>query len=469
MSLKRDKSNFINNISKAMKITNEKLSELELRIKIEISGDDYRERLTKQLKNYQQKATVKGFRKGMAPMGLIERLYKESLKAEEVQNLLNENLYKYIDDEKMDIMGMPLANEEMTATPDFAHESDFTFYFDAALMPAVAIDWSTLDVKLTQVKVGAKEIDKHIEYLTQQYGKFETPETLGEGDTVYGRVEELDTSGEVKSDGFQSFASFKVAKVKDEAIRALFIGKKADDTIDFNLGKAFTATEMEHVFRMDAAEAKKLKCNVRMKISGTSHISPHPIDQELFDRVFAGQGISSEEQFRKAIAKQIETANGEQSKILFVNQVHKALLDQFHADIPERFLKRWILSRDKEQKLTAAELDAQWAERYLPGIKWELIENELNKIEPLTPKHDEVLAAIKEIIGHNATPAADESPEAFDERMTQAAESIARDENNTRPIVDRIYQDKLFDLLKKQIQPEVEKITAKEFEERARG
>lgn len=452
-----------------MNITSEKLSNLELRIKLEIGENDYKERVDRQLKEYQHKATVPGFRKGMAPMGLIQRMYKSAIVADEVQNLLGENLYKYLDDEKLEILGSPLSNDEMTATPDFAKETSFTFYFDAALAPEVNIDWSKIDVKLTQVKVGAKDIDKQIDYITRQYGKFETPETIGEGDFVYGKVVELDKAGNEKEGGVQSFVSFELANVKDEEIRNSIIGKKAEEAVVFNMGKAFSAAEIERTLRIETAAAKKFKSDVRLTISGCSRITPHAIDAELFERVFPGETIKDEAAFRKAIGKQIERANNEQSEILYVNQVRKALLDQFNAEVPEAFLKRWILSRSKDEKLTAEQLDAEWAEKYLPGIKWELIDGALNKIEPINPTHAEVVARIKELLGRNDSRQDGEDDAAYDKRLTEAAESIARDENNSRQLVDQLYVSKTFAMLKKQLKPEVEKVTAKEFETRAKG
>lgn len=452
-----------------MNITSEKLSNLDLRIKMEIEENDYKERVAKQLKEYQHKATVPGFRKGMAPMGLIQRMYKSAVVADEVQNLLGENLYKYIDEQKLEILGSPLSNDELTPAPDFAHATAFTFYFDAALTPEVNIDWSKVDVKLTQIKVGAKEIAKQVDYITRQYGKFETPEVIGAEDFVYGKIVELDKAGNEKEGGVQSFVSFEVANIKDEEIRNSIVGKKAEEAVTFTMSKAFPAAEIERMLHLDTAAAKKFKSEVRLTVSGCSRITPHAIDSELFERVFPGEKIETEEAFRKAVGKQIERANNEQCEMLYVSQVRKALLDQFNAELPEAFLKRWILSRASDGKLTAEQLEAEWAEKYLPGMKWELIDGALNKIENINPTHAEVVARIKELISRNGQRQEGEDDAAYEKRINEAAESIARDENNSRQIIDQLYVSKTFALLKKQLKPEVEKITAKEFEERAKG
>ena len=124
-----------------MNITRENLSDLELCVRIDIEEKDYLEFVKKQLKDYQRKANIPGFRKGMAPMGLIERMYKGAVIGDAVQNELNTSLFKYIDDEKLHILGMPMSNDEKTGEIDFAHGKDFTFYFDLAIAPEFSNEW----------------------------------------------------------------------------------------------------------------------------------------------------------------------------------------------------------------------------------------------------------------------------------------------------------------------------------------
>lgn len=452
-----------------MNITRENLSDLDLRIKIEIDENDYKERVNKQLKDYQHKATIPGFRKGMAPMGLIQRMYKTAIVADEVQNMLGESLYKYIDDEKIEIMGSPLSNDELTPAPDFATQTAFTFIFDAAYMPQVEIHWDKVDVKMAQIKTSAKDTDKQIDYLTKQHGKFETPETIGENDYIYGKAVEIDNEGNEKEGGVSTFISFELPTVKDEEIRKELIGKKAEETVTFNTAKAFSAADIEKNFRLAPDVAKKFKSDVKLTISGCSRITPHELNEEFYEELFPGEGIKDADAFRKAVAKSIDKANDEQCEILYVNQVRKALLDQFDTPIPEAFLKRWILSRSKEENVTAESVENEWNEKYLPGIKWELIDAALNKIKSIEPTYPEIIDHIKSIISKNARPEEGEDPKEYEKRIDEAAKSIAKDENNTRQIVDKLYVQKTAQMLREQLKPEVEKITTKEFEERCKA
>ncbi|MCQ2274892.1 MAG: hypothetical protein MJZ86_08890 [Bacteroidales bacterium] len=440
---------------------------MDLCIKVEITENDYAEKVTKQLKEYKNKATVPGFRKGAAPMGLIQRMYKSAVVADAVQDLLSESLYKYIDDEKLNIIGTPLSNDEKTGTPDFAKATDFTFYFDAALAPEINIDWSKVDTKLCSIKLTAKDVDTQIEDICNRFGKFETPETIGEGDHVYGKAVELDKDGKEKADGVSTFCSFALTDIKEAEIAAQFVGKKAEEKVVFNVAKAFTASQIEKNFRIEAAAAKKFKADVEFTVSGSSHITPAELNEELFEKVFPGEGIKKAEDFRKAVSAQIEKANDEQCQILFVNQVRKQLLDNFDATMPEAFLKRWILSRSDE-KVTAETIENEWADKYVPSLKWELLDGALNKIKLIEPTQNEIVDYIKDILRKTDVKQEGEDDKQADERIEQAARTIAQDRQNVQQIIDKLYVDKTFALFKEQLNPEVEKVSAKEFGERCK-
>ena len=448
-----------------MNITRENLGELDLSIKVDIAENDYAEKVNKQLKEYQHKATVPGFRKGMAPFALIQRMYKSAVVADTVQDLLGEALYKYLDDEKLDIIGSPLSNEEKTGTPDFANGKDFTFYFDAALFPDINIAWDKVDTKLYSIKVTAKDIDSQIEEITERFGKFESPEEIVEGCYIYGKAIELAKDGTDKEGGVSTFCSFKLSDIKDPEIAALFIGKKAKESLVFNAAKAFTPSVIEKTFRIDYAEAKKFKSDIRFEISGCSHITPAELNEELFEKVFPGQGIKDLDKFRKAISAQIEKSNDEQCQIFFVNQVRKQLLDNFDATMPEAFLKRWILSRNTDKNVTAETIEKEWADTYLPSLKWELLDNSLNKIQSIEPTQNEIVDYVKDILRRSADRNEDEDDKQYEDRLEQSARTIAQNRDNVRQIVDKLTVDKTYVLFKEQVNPEPAKVSAKEFGE----
>lgn len=449
-----------------MNITRENLSDLELCIKVDIEEKDYIENVNKQLKDYQKKAVVPGFRKGMAPMGLIQRMYKAAIVGDAVQNELNTALFKYIDDEKLHILGMPMSNDEKTGEVDFAKQTAYTFYFDVAVAPEFNIEWDKVNVVYNQVKVTAKDVDAEINNAVSRYGKFETPEVAAAGDILYGKVVELDKNGAKKEGGIDTFVSLNLQNLKDAELMPLFEGKKAEEKVVFNMAKAFPTADIERALHIDTAAAKKFKSDVELTLSGISRIIPHEINDDLFKMVFPEQEIKDEAAFRKAMQKEIEKANAEQSDYLFVNQVRKALLDQFTAPLPENFLKRWFASRG-EKEMTPESIEADWAEKYVPSLKWELIESKLEEISPVEPTNNQIVDYIKDILRRSDKQQEGETAEQAEERLEKAARSIAADRQNVRQLVDRLYAENLAKLFKDQLKPEVEKVSAKEFAERA--
>ncbi len=449
-----------------MNISREQISDQELCIKLNIEENDYIDNVNKQLKDYQHKATIPGFRKGMAPKQLIERMYKSAIVSDAVQNTINTSLFKYIDDEKLHILGMPMSNDEKTGEVDFGTQKEFNFFFDVAVAPEFSIDWDKIDVKYNHVKVSTKDVDTELTNVSNRYGKFETPETVGKGDIMYGRLVELDKNGEKKEGGAETFVSLNLLNLKDEEMLPLFEGKKAEDKIVFNLYKAFPVADIERALHIDNAAAKKFKSDVELTLSGISRIIPHEVNEELFKKVFPEADIKDVAAFRKALHAEIEKANNEQSDYLFVNQVRKALVDQFNAPLPENFLKRWFVSRG-DKDITAESIEANWNDQYVPSLKWELIEAKLEEIKPVEPTNNQIIDYIKDILRRNDQAVEGETAEQAEQRLEQAARSIAADRQNIRQVVDRLYANNLATIFKEQVKPEVEKVTAKEFSERA--
>ena len=446
-----------------MNIVRENIGELELSLKIEISESDYQEKVAKQLKEYQKKAVVPGFRKGMAPIGVIQKMYKKAIMSDEIQNILSESLFKYVEDEKLEIVGSPLSNDEKTGEIDF-DKKDFVFYFDAALMPQPVIKWDALNVKMNQIKIAAKEVDEEVNSMAQRYGKFETPETADVADHVYGKIVELEKDGSEKEGGLSTFISMDLNKVKSDDIKQLFVGKKAQDKVVFNPSKALDTDTLEKTLRLEKDVVKKFKSDVELTLSGISRITPHELNEELFNMAFPGGEVKDIDSFKKMVKKELEKAYNQQCQMIFVSEVRKALVESFDAYIPTEFLQRWLASRS-EKETNLETIKQEWEEKYLPAIKWEFLEAQIRKIKDIDPTQNEVVDNIKTLMTANAPRPENISEEEYQEKLESAARSIAKDSKNVSQVYEKLYAEKLYAVLNEQIKPEIEKISVKEFVE----
>ena len=148
--------------------------------------------------------------------------------------------------------------------------------------------------------------------------------------------------------------------------------------------------------------------------------------------------------------------------------MRKQLLDNFNATMPEAFLKRWILSRNSDKNVTAETIEKEWADTYLPSLKWELLDNSLNKIQSIEPTQNEIVDYVKDILRNSSAKQEDEDDAKYEERLEQTARSIAQDHNNVRQIVDKLTVDKTYVLFKEKVNPDVEKVSSKDFNDIAR-
>ncbi|MBR5335892.1 MAG: trigger factor family protein, partial [Bacteroidaceae bacterium] len=118
-----------------MEFTFTNLDATSARLVVKVVEADYASQVEKTLKNFRQKANVPGFRPGMVPMGLIKKQYGTAVKAEEINKVLQQKVFEYIKENKIDMLGEPLPSAEQQSELDFVNGTEFTFEFDIALAP----------------------------------------------------------------------------------------------------------------------------------------------------------------------------------------------------------------------------------------------------------------------------------------------------------------------------------------------
>ena len=189
------------------------------------------------------------------------------------------------------------------------------------------------------------------------------------------------------------------------------------------------------------------------------------MNEDLFARIYPNEEVKDLDTFKKLVARDMDNANTESAHYEFVGAVRKVITDQFTAPMPEAFLKRWILSRS-EKDMTVESLEAEWVEKYVPSLKWEIIEGELSKIKPIEPTHNQIIDAVKDILRttHKQTEGVNEQD--YEKSLEDVANTIAKDRKNVSQIIDKIFMDNIFALFIEQVKPEVENVAMKEFAEK---
>ena len=428
-----------------------------------IEPADYQEKVEKTLKDYRKKAQVPGFRPGQVPMGMIKRQYGTAAKVDEVNRLISEKLYGYIQENKIQMLGEPLPNQEKQKPQDFEEEGDLEFVFDIAVAPEMKAELTDKD-KLTyyDIKVDDKLIDDQVQMYASQAGEFKDAETFSGNDTLTGALRELDQKGNTKEDGLSNEAAMIMpAYIKEDKQRKLFDGAKKGDVITFNPKKAYPDNDAEvaALLKVDKEQVKDLDSDFSYQVNEIRHFQPAEVNQQLFDRVFGEGTVKDEKAFREKIAETIKPQLQGNSDYKFLIDL-RAYMEKKVGEVafPEALLKRVMLQNNKDK-------DADYVEKNFEGsikeLKWHLIKEQLVAANQIKVEDADVKAVAKDAIRQQfAQYGMSNVPD--DVLENYAAEQLKKREN-IDGFVDRAVDQKLVETLKTVVKLTKKEVSLEDF------
>jgi trigger factor len=442
-----------------MQITQENTGNLTAVIKIELSQSDYQDKVSKQLKDFQQKANVPGFRPGKVPFGMVQKMYGKGVKIDEINKVLSEALENYITENKMDTLGSPLMNEEKNASIDWENQNDFEFYFDIAMQPTININLEAIKVDQFNIKADEKMIDQFVIDIQKRHGHAHSHDEAQENDIIHAEAEELDENMNVKPNGINTKASFAVEKIVDKDIKATVIGLKKDDIIDIDMLKAFgTKEEVGRIMNIKI-DTEAINSIYRLKALEISHLHEAELNEELFLKVYPQDEIKTIQDFRKRIAEEAENYYVKESDQKLLGDVIGKLIDETAVELPAEFLKRWLLESNRN-KITIEQLEADFG-AYERSLKWQLIENKLITENNIQVADAEVKSYIKEFVLGQYFPKSEDEEQ--DKRLDSIVDTIMKNEKEVKRIYDEMYDKKMITLFKEKVNTTAKDITFEEF------
>jgi len=362
-----------------MKISFDCADKLNGLLTMTIEPADYQEKVEKTLKEYRKKAQVPGFRPGMVPMGMIKKQYGMAVKAEEVNRLLGEKLYGYIRENKIQMLGEPLPNEEKQTPQDFGKDEDLTFYFDIAVAPEFEVTATADDtIDYYNIEVDDKLIDRQVEMYASQAGEFEKAEVFGGNDTIKGDLRQLDEQGNTLEGGISvDSAMVMPLYIKDEEQKHLFDGCKPGDIITFNPKKAYPDNDAEvaALLKMEKEQVKDLTADFSYQVTEINHFKPAEVNQALFDRVFGEGSVKDEQEFRSRIAEEMKARFTGSTDFKFFRDARTYFENKVgELQFPEALLKRFMLQNNKDKGEKYVEDNFELS---IKELKWHLIKEQL--------------------------------------------------------------------------------------------
>jgi trigger factor len=424
---------------------------------------DYQEKVEKTLKDYRKKAQVPGFRPGMVPMGMIKKQYGTAVKVDEVNKLMGEKLYEYIHENKIQMLGEPLPNQEKQVPQDFEKDGDLTFVFDIAVAPEFKAELTAKDkIDYYAIKADDKLIDDQVQMYASQAGEFVKADVFSGNDTITGDMRELDKKGNTKEGGITTEGAMVMpAYIKADDQKKLFDGAKPGDIITFNPKKAYPDNDAEvaALLKVQKDDVKDLNSDFSYQITEIRHFEPAAVDQKLFDRVFGEGTVKDEKAFREKIAETIAPQLQQNSDYKFLLDV-RAYLEKKVGDLqfPEALLKRVMLQNNQDK-------GADYVEKNFEGsikeLKWHLIKEQIVTANNIKVEDADLKAVAKEAIrAQFAQYGMSNVPD--DVLENYAAEQLKKREN-VENFVDRAIDMKLTETLKNVVKLTQKEVTLADF------
>ena len=429
---------------------------------ISIEQADYQEAVDKKLKEYRKKAQVPGFRPGMVPMGLIKKQYGTAVKVDEVNRILGEKLYEYVRENKIQMLGEPLPNEEKQQPQDLAGDGPFEFVFDIAVAPEFKAELTNKDkVNFYNIKVDDKLIDEQVQMYASQAGEFVEAQEWSGNDTLKGDIRQLDKKGNTLEGGITVEGGMIMPSyVKGEDEKKKFDGAKLGDIITFNPKKAYPDNDAEvaALLKTDKEAVKDLDADFSFQITEIRHFQPAAVDAKLFEKVF-GEGVKDEADFRQRIADSLKGQLVLNSDFKFLRDV-RAYVEKKVGDLqfPEALLKRVMLNNNKDKGEEFVEKNFKAS---IDELKWHLIKEQLVAATEIKVEDADLKAVAKDAIrAQFAQYGMANIPE---DVLDNYAEEQLKKRENVESFVERAIDVKLTQALKGIVKLTEKEVTLDEF------
>ena len=442
-----------------MNITKQQIDDLNAVVTIKVAPEDYQEKVDSALKRVQRQASMPGFRPGKVPTGMIKKMYGKSVLVDEMNKLLNDSIYQYINENKIEILGNPLPKTP-EADVNWDTQKEFSFDYDLGLAPALNFEVSDkIAFDYHTVKVDNDLIEKYLKDVKRNYGKPSNPEVSAANDVLYVDINELEADGSVKAGGVFKSTSIGVDRIKNDKVKAKLVGLKKDDKVTIHSKELYeTAIDLGIGLGIDKEVAETFDANLQVTVKNIARMEDAELNQELFDKLYGAGKINSEEEFRNKIKEELTTMFVADQDRRFMADVEKKLVETANPRLPEDFLKRWLMAVN-EKPLTMEQINSEF-DTYAKAMQWKLIENKIIKDNELQVSAEEATSEARNFIRsqyarYGQTPT--------DEEVEKLTKTILSKESEVQKIYDNLYAAKMLTLFKEKFKLNNKETSYNEF------
>ena len=436
-----------------MNVTKIQPDALNYQVTIEIAASDYAEALKKRLNEYRRKADLKGFRKGMAPISLIQRLYGDQALYETVNHTVSEQLDNFIREEKIRVVGEPLPSEDQPQL-EWKAGNDFTFKFDIAQTPELNFEVGEADkIPYYEIEITKTAWEEMRSQMLQQYGGLQEGEAAGENDYII---------ADIANEGHSAEGVYVSLAHVSEIARPLFVGKKAGEKITVDVNEAFeTETDRASMLKVDKEKLAELDPMFTFTVVNVKTFVPAESNQETWNQMFGEGVVTSEEQFMEKVEERIRANHTQEANYRFGNDVRKYFVDKAAIELPEAFLKRWLVYAN-DGKYTPEDVEKEFP-GFVQDFKWQLTRGYLmGKLGVQVEQKDIQEAAESYVAYQYAMYGMGNVPQ---ELIKSSARNVLEDENQVRRLEEQVEDNKTIAAVREAVTLQTKKISEKKFRE----
>jgi trigger factor len=421
-----------------MRVTQKNIDDLNLVVTLNIEQGDYYDKQRKILNDFRRKAELKGFRKGMAPMSLIEKLHGRSALLDAVNDLISEGLNNFISENKLNVLGEPLPNDKEQKPIDWENDTEFEFVYDIALSPLVKVELSQQDkIPYYEVIISEEEKKSYRSNFLKQYGQLGNADQVDEDDFIIADL----VQGDTRIEG----THIAMRSIDDPEIKKLFIGRRVGDEFEIDVNKAFSdEADRASLLRVKKEELASVEPIFKVIVKEIKRFVDAEPTQELFDKVFGEGQVKSEEEFENRLTEKMKEEFTRESDYRYMLDARDYLIEKAAIKLPEEFLKRWLYTANKE-KYTMDDIEKEF-DLFLKDLRWQMIRQAILKEQGLTVTRELLDEQAKKIAAYQF--AMYGIPNVPEEQLEKYAQSLLANEKESGRILEKVEENLVLDYVK---------------------
>ena len=434
-----------------MNIVKNQIDELNIQLTVTVAHDDYAEAEKKELQRCKRTAEFKGFRKGMVPMSLIQKVYGERVLGEVVNKVLSDSINNFVKENNIKMVGEALPSEDQPEI-EWKSGNDFTFKFDIATTSEVNFELSKDDkVKVYEIKVSAEAKKEMKDNLLRQFGSLTDAEQAGEDDFV---IVDFAQEGKTVEGSYVG-----VKNVEGEA-KPKFLGAKVGDQFDVNVNEAFTnESDRAYMLKVKKEELASLAPEFHVTVKEVKTFAPAEENQETYDKIFGENQVHNAEEFDKAVTARLEENYKQESDYKLSKDLREYLVKKADIKLPEEFLKRWLFNIN-DGKFSKEEIEKE-APAFFEDFRWQMVRGYIMQKFDLKIEEKDVHEAAQAYVAYQyASYGMGNVPEAI---LKDSVARVLQDENTSRRIVENVEATKVIEAVKGAVTLKAEKVSVEDF------